>query len=111
MRDWPNYELPLEKVENVRLMDQQQMQHVVEQSAPGMLVGGVVFGGLGAMVGGRVKTKNRVSIHHIIVVDYESDGKKQIILDVTPNTGWPAAERVIKRFKELKPVPNSTVQL
>ena len=76
-----------------------------------MIIGGAAFGILGAMVGGRTKTKDKLIQHSILVIDYQSDGKKQIILDVTENMALLATEQLIKRFKELKPIQNSTIQL
>ena len=108
-KNWPTYELPIEQVENVQLMNQREIQQVIEQSTPGMIIGGAAFGILGAMVGGRIKTKEKVKNHNILVVDYQSGDKKQIILDVT--NALKDSERLLNRFKELKPVQNSTVQL
>ncbi len=108
-KNWPTYELPIEKIENVQLMNQRQIQQVIEQSTPGMIIGGAAFGTLGAMVGGRVKTKEKIENHSILIIDYQSGDKKQIILDVTK--ALKDSERVLNRFKELKPVQTSTVQL
>ena len=74
-----------------------------------MIIGGAAFGVLGAMVGGRVKTKEKIENHSILIIDYQSGDKKQIILDVTK--ALKDSERVSNRFKELKQVQTSTVQL
>lgn len=107
--DWPTFDLVIEKIENVQLMNQLEIQRIIEQSAPGMIIGGAAFGLLGAMVGGRTKTKEKSVNHTIFVIDYQSGGKKQIVLDVT--SAVKDSERVIQRFQELKPVQNTTVQL
>ena len=75
-KNWPTYELPIEKIENVQLMNQREIQQVIEQSAPGMIIGGAAFGILGAMVGGRVKTKEKIENHSILIIDYQPRDKK-----------------------------------
>ena len=41
--DWPTYELTVEKVENVQLMNQTEIERVVEQSVPGLIIGGALW--------------------------------------------------------------------
>lgn len=107
--DWPKFELALEKVENVQIMNQMEIQQVIEQSAPGMIIGGAAFGLLGAMVGGRIKTKEKAKNHVIFIITYTSDERKQIILDIS--SAVKDSERVLNRFKELKPVQTGSIQL
>lgn len=107
--DWPTYELTVEKVENIQLMNQTEIKQIVEQSVPGLIIGGVALGALGAMVGGRVHTKEKVKNHTILVITYISGERKQIILDVT--AAVKDSERVLNHFKELKPVQISSIQL
>lgn len=107
--DWKNFELSLDKVQSVQMYDERQIKQIVEQSAPGMVVGAATFGLLGAMVGGRTKTKEKTVIRNILVIEYQSDEKKQIILDVTNNIK--DCTRMVNHFRELKPVQNQTIQL
>lgn len=107
--DWPTYELTVEKVENVQLMNQTEIERVVEQSVPGLIIGGAALGALGAMIGGRVHTKEKVENHTILAITYFSGERKQIILDVT--TAIKDSERVLNHFKELKPIQTGSIQL
>lgn len=107
--DWPTYELTIEKVKNVQLMNQTEIQQVVEQSVPGMVIGGAALGALGAMIGGRVHTKEKVKNHTILVITYISSEQKQIILDVTATVK--DSERMLNHFKELKPNQTGSIQL
>lgn len=107
--DWPTYELSIEKVENIQLMNQTEIKQVVEQSVPGLIIGGAALGALGAMIGGRVHTKEKVNNHTILVITYNSGEQKQIILDVT--AAVKDSERVLNYFKELKPVQTGSIQL
>ena len=107
--DWPTYELTVEKVENVQLMNQTEIERVVEQSVPGLIIGGAALGALGAMIGGRVHTKEKVKNHTILAITYFSGERKQIILDVT--AAVKDSERVLNHFKELKPIQTGSIQL
>ena len=67
------------------------------------------MGALGAMIGGRVHTKEKVENHTILAITYFSGERKQIILDVT--TAIKDSERVLNHFKELKPIQTGSIQL
>lgn len=54
---WKTFNLEIEKVSNIQIMDERQIKQVVEQCAPGMILETAAFSLLGAMVGGRNKTK------------------------------------------------------
>ena len=107
------FELTLEKVQNVQLLQKKETKEVTEQSATGMIIGAALFGNLGASVGGRVRTKEKVTYHTHFVIDYMSDVPKQIIIDVSYDLL--RSEKVVKRFKELRPdtntATNTVVQL
>lgn len=107
--DWPTYELPIDKVENLQLMNQSEIKQIVEQSVPGLIIGGAALGALGAMVGGRVHTKEKVTNHTILVINYISGEQKQIILDVT--AAQKESEQVLNYFKKLKPIHTGPIQL
>lgn len=106
--DWQTFELSIEKIERLHLINEKEIQQIIEQSAPGMILGAAAFGVLGAMVGGRTKTKEKVKIKTLFVIDYLSGEKKQIVLDVSNNLK--DTERVIKRFHEMKPESNQPRQ-
>lgn len=55
--EYQHFNLELEKIQKVMVLNEQQIQQIVKQSAPGMIIGAAAFGLLGAMVGGRVQTK------------------------------------------------------
>lgn len=104
------FELPLEKVTNAFILSEQQVQQIVSQSAPGMVIGAAAFGILGAMVGGRVKTKEKRTMHFFFGIDYTSNGENcQVIIDVGE---WSVqANKFIKELNKVKPLENTTVQL
>lgn len=107
--NWPEYNLSLNKVQDVQLMNEREIQQVIQQSVPGMILGAAAFGALGAMVGGRVKTKEKVKITTLLVIDYESNGPKQIVLNVSDNIK--DSEQVVNHFHAIKPSLPKSVQL
>lgn len=75
-----------------------------------MIIGAAAFGILGAMVGGRVKTKEKTKISTLLLVDYISDGEnKQILIDVSDN--FISANTFVNKFHKIKPQSNQPVQL
>ena len=79
------------------------MEKVISQSAPGMIIGAAAFGLIGAMIGGRVKTRDIKTTTHFVVINYNSDGDKQIVIKTNDSLG---AMKISDYFKELKPETN-----
>lgn len=92
-------------------MDERQIKQVVEQSAPGMILGAAAFGLLGAMVGGRNKTKEKINIRNLLIINYTSNGEKQIIIDISNDLK--DSSKIVNRFHEMKPETalQETIQL
>ncbi|MDE6030339.1 MAG: hypothetical protein K2G32_01800 [Oscillospiraceae bacterium] len=104
------FNLDIEKIQKVIVLNEQQIQQIVTQSAPGMIIGAAAFGLLGAMVGGRVKTKEKTKLKFILLIEYISDSEtKQILL----NTGEDSSQAYTfaNRFHKIKPQTNQTIQL
>lgn len=106
------FNLPLNKVKFIRLMSEREIKQVIEQSTPGMILGAAAFGVVGAMIGGRVKTKEKVVLKQILVIDYVSDGEKQIVLDCSKEP-FTTQNAFMKYAKTLIPenIGNTPVQL
>lgn len=94
------FEVSFDKLDSFQYYNQTEMEKVISQSAPGMVIGAAAFGILGAMVGGRVKTKEQRTVHHFVVINYTSDGQKQIIIKTNDFFG---AGQIVDYFKKLKP--------
>lgn len=107
--DWKTFELPFEKIDSMQIVNEKEIQKIVSQSAPGMIIGAAAFGILGAMVGGRVKTKEKVKISTLLLIDYTSEEKKQILLNVTSSVN--ESSKLVKEFKEIKPTSNDPITL
>lgn len=44
--NWKEFNLSLNKVQNVQLMNEREIQQVIQQSVPGMVLGAAAFGAL-----------------------------------------------------------------
>jgi len=95
---WKTFNLEIEKVSNIQIMDERQIKQVVEQSAPGMILGAAAFGLLGAMVGGRNKTKEKINIRNLLIINYTSNGEKQIIIDISNDLK--DSSKIVNRFHQ-----------
>jgi len=94
------FEINISKLSLIDYKNEVEMQQIVKQSAPGMIIGAATFGLLGAMVGGRVKTKHKKIITHFVIINYQSDEEKTIVLTTNDGIG---AGQLVDYFKKLKP--------
>lgn len=75
-----------------------------------MVIGAAAFGILGAMVGGRVKTKQASKLNSLLLFEYLSnDVSKQILLNLGDNQFQ--ANTFLKKLKKIKPLSNQTIEL
>lgn len=104
------FSLDIDKIQRVSLLNESQVQQIVKQSAPGMIIGAAAFGILGAMVGGRVKTKQTMVINSLLLIDYISDSEsKQILLNVSNDVFQ--ATSFVNKINKMNPRTNQTIQL
>lgn len=99
------FDLSLDKVSDVRYYSEDEIEKVVSQSTPGMILGAATFGIVGAMVGGKVKTKDKKVTNHYVLIKYDD---KEIMLKT------PDSINTIKFqdfFRKLKPVQQTVVTL
>lgn len=103
------FEINISKITSIESKTEVEIQQIISQSAPGMIIGAAAFGLLGAMVGGRVKSKEKKILDHFIIIDYFSDEDKTIILKTNDGLG---AKQLKTYFQSLKPQQStSKVQL
>ena len=85
-----------------------QKQYV--SSVGGAVAGAVVFGPLGAMIGGRAKEKKSKEFHQYLIFTYESDGEvKYVGFEVT--YALSNAQKFVDEFKASGIKNNVTVEL
>lgn len=93
-------EVDVSKLNGIEYKTETEMNNIISQSAPGMIIGAAAFGILGAMIGGRVKTKQVATVTHFVIVNYASG---QIVLQTNDGD---SARKISEYFRELKPLPN-----
>lgn len=92
------FNLEKNKVTDVCLKTDVEIQKQYVSSIGGAVGGAVLFGPLGAMIGGRAKKKKTKQTHTYLIFTYESDGEiKYIGFDVTNNFN---ASKLVNEFRK-----------
>jgi len=97
------FEIDFSKLTAVEYKTETEMNNIISQSAPGMIIGAAAFGILGAMIGGRVKTKQVKTVSHFLIINYQSGEEKQIVLQTNDGN---SAKQISEYFRQLKPLPD-----
>lgn len=92
--------IDMSKLTLVDYKNEVEMQQIIKQSAPGMIIGAATFGVLGAMVGGRVQTKEKKIVTHFVIINYHSSEDKTIVLKTNDGIG---AGQLVDLFRKFKP--------
>lgn len=80
------FNLDLSKVTDITSTTDTEIQKHYVSSVGGAVGGAVLFGPLGAMVGGRAKEKKTTTVTHYLVITYNSDGEiKYISFEYLPS--------------------------
>lgn len=104
-----NIKLAREKITDMCLKFDTEIQNQAVSSIGGAIAGGVVFGTLGAIIGGRAKNKKVKTTTQYLIITYtgEQGELKYIGFDIKNNP--PSAAKLVKEFRELN--TNSGVQI
>lgn len=105
------FDLPINKITSATIMNDKEIKQIIEQSAPGMILGAAAFGIVGAMIGGRVQTKEKTVLKQILKIDYVSDGQKQIVLDCSGETYFTQKDFMKYIRSKLPEKPQGVIQL
>lgn len=97
------FDIDFSKLLSVEYKSETEMNNIISQSAPGMIIGAAAFGVIGAMIGGRVKTKQVKTVNHFVIVNYQSGEQKQIVLQTNDGA---SAQAISEYFRKLKPLPD-----
>ncbi len=104
LKDKQEFVINLEKITSINFYTNTEIQKIISQSTPGMILGAATFGIVGAMIGGKVTIKDKKVETYFVVIDYSSNGDKQITIRTNHE---PSGIKFAEYFKTLKP---STVQ-
>lgn len=104
-----NIKLNREKITDMCIKTNTEIQKQAVSSVGGAVAGGVMFGALGAVIGGRAKNKKVKTTTQYLIITYtgEQGELKYIGFDIKNNP--PSAAKLVKEFRELN--TNSGVQI
>lgn len=106
-----SFNLSFDKITDICIKTNTEIQKQYVSSIGSAVAGGVVFGTLGAIVGGRAKEKKSTTITEYLIFTYLKDGIIDYIsFDVTTN--WFKAQKLIDMFnKNNEIVQGETIEL
>ena len=92
-------DLDKSKITDIQLVSDRDVQKKKVSSIGGAVAGGVVFGPLGAIIGGRAKTKKVTTINYYLIITYQdkNDNLVNIGFDLAGYAG--GVDKLIKEFK------------
>lgn len=83
-RDNTSYDLPISKITDAVVKTETEIRSNYVSSIGGAVAGGMLFGPLGAIVGGRTKKKEDRTIHSYLIFSYDKSGDMDYIsFDIT----------------------------
>ena len=105
------FNLSLEKVIDITLKTDVEIQKSFVSSAGGAVAGGLLFGPLGALVGGRTKQKQSREVINYFIVTYDksgSDNPEYIAFDATGNL---KVTKIVALYNKLPKVKRDAIEL
>lgn len=103
------FNLSLDKIRDMTTATDIEIQKAYVSSVGGAVAGGLLFGPLGAIVGGRAKKKETKQVTVYFVITYDKDGKPEYISFDT--AGSFKANKFISLFKQRPQVTRAAVEL
>ncbi|MFA9376226.1 MAG: hypothetical protein ACERKZ_05655 [Lachnotalea sp.] len=96
-----NFILPFDKIQDISIKTNLEITKNYVSSAGGAVAGAVLFGAVGAVIGGRVKTKTDKNITSYLIITYMDDTNevKYIGFDVTYT---PKGREFVKLYESQK---------
>lgn len=104
-----NFKLTKDKITDVCIKTETEIQKQYVSSVGGAVGGAVLFGPLGAMIGGRAKQKTTKTSSNYLIITYKSDNEiKYMGFDVTNSL---KAFKFVDEFRENRPNSTETIEL
>lgn len=102
--------LPKEKITDISIKTDTDIQQQLVSSAGGAIAGAMLFGSLGAIIGGRVKTKKVKTTTNYLIITYKSENElKYIGFDIQNNP--PSADKLVKEFQKSNSASGVKIEL
>lgn len=107
-----NFELEKRKITDICIKTDQEIQKQYVSSVGGAVGGAVLFGPLGAIIGGRAKKKKiKGETHSYMIITYTSDNEIKYIGFEVPTTARFAANYYVEEFEKNTSTYTRTIQL
>lgn len=97
------------KITDMCIKNDTDIQNQAVSSVGGAIAGGMMFGALGAVIGGRAKTKKIKTVTQYLIITYIKDNGELSYIGFDTRNNPPAAAKLVKEFLELN--TNSGVQI
>lgn len=81
-----SFNLPRNRILDITVKSEEEIQKQLVSSAGGAVAGGMLFGALGAMVGGKTKEKKISTVKKYLIFIYEKDNNPEYIAFDTTKT-------------------------
>ena len=102
--------LPKEKITDISIKTDTEIQQQLVSSAGGAIAGAMLFGSLGAIIGGWVKTKKVKTTTNYLIITYKSENElKYIGFDIQNNP--PSADKLVKEFQKSNSASGVKIEL
>lgn len=106
-----NFRVALEKVTDLEVKTSTEIQKSYVSSIGGAVGGAVLFGPLGAMVGGRAKEKTSKTIDNYFIITYAKDNSVDYLSFLLSSNDGLKAFKIIERYKPLLSCKPATIDL
>lgn len=104
-----SFNLDFAKITDIMIKTDVEIQKQYVSSVGGAVAGGVMFGPLGAMIGGRAKQKQTRQVTQYLIFTYVDNGTiKYIAFDCTNAF---KAQQFVKEFQKIKPAATQSFDL
>ena len=102
--------LPKEKITDISIKTDTEIQQQLVSSAGGAIAGAMLFGSLGAIIGGRIKTKKVKTTTNYLIITYKSENElKYIGFDIQNNPS--SADKLVKEFQKSNSASGVKIEL
>lgn len=104
-----NIELNREKITDMCIKTDTEIQNQAVSSVGEAIAGGVMFGTLGAIIGGRAKIKKVKTTTQYLIITYTGEQGELKYIGFDTKNNPPSAVKLVKEFQELN--INSEIQI
>lgn len=95
-----NINLQRDKISDMCIKTDTEIQNQAVSSAGGAVAGALMFGALGAAIGGRTKTKKVKTVTSYLIITYTNNQGELSFIGFDIKNNPPAAAKLVKEFRE-----------